>query len=136
MKMNNFDDTSHSKTKSRNLHIHGKGVLPNIMKLRQICNFAEFTDFGINGNGSTEFSNRECALQFLEHSAKLKVRHSKKILQKKFTFYSRTYLLNFFFLFQKQMSTLLVFIHLLLSFSHPLHFLPSLHFLATSLLST
>ena len=81
MKMNNFDDRNYSKTKSKNLHINGKGVLPNIMKLRQICNFAEFTDFGINGNGSTEFSNRECALQFLKHSAKLKVRHSKNILQ-------------------------------------------------------
>jgi hypothetical protein len=80
MKRSNFDDINYSKTKSENLHINGKGVLPNIMKLRQICNFAEFTNFGIHGNGFTEFSNRECALQFLEHSAKLKVRHSKNIL--------------------------------------------------------
>lgn len=51
------------------------------MKLRQICNFAEFKDFGINVSGSKKFNNRECALQFLEHSAKLKVRHSNNILQ-------------------------------------------------------
>ena len=84
LKKNNHDDSTYSKTsRSKNLYINGnrKGVLPNIMKLRQICNFAEFTDFEINGNGSTEFNNRECALQFLEHSAKLKVRHSNNILK-------------------------------------------------------
>ena len=75
-KMKKFDDCSHLKIKNRNKS-SVKGVLPNIMKLRQICNFAEFTDCGINGNGSTDFSNRECALQFIEHSAKLKVRHLK-----------------------------------------------------------
>jgi hypothetical protein len=89
MKVNNYNDSSYSKTESKNLHINGKGVLPNIMKLRQICNFAEFPDFGINGNGSTEFNNRECALQFLEHSAKLTVRHSKNILQRFHLFVKR-----------------------------------------------
>ena len=81
MKKNKCNDDDNLYTQNRNRNKSDvKGVLPNIMKLRQICNFAEFTDFGINGNGLTEFSNRECALQFLEHSAKLKVRYSKNIL--------------------------------------------------------
>ena len=76
-----YSDCDNSKTHNRNKNKSDvKGVLPNIMKLRQICNFAEFTDFGIDGNGLTEFSNRECALQFLEHSAKLKVSCLQNIL--------------------------------------------------------
>lgn len=89
MKSDEYGDGDNLKTQKRNKS-DMRGVLPNIMKLRQICNFAEFTDFGINGNGLTEFSNRECALQFLEHSAKLKVRCLNNVLSHSlFIFLSR-----------------------------------------------
>ena len=83
LKIHNFEDCSHLIIKNRKKQ-DVKGVLPNIMKLRQICNFAEFTNFGMNGNGQTDYSNRERALQFIEHSTKLKVRNSRNYLSPEF----------------------------------------------------